>query len=344
MQGNYRASARKIKAMLTDEKFKNIAGNLELELVQHYMAQNEIEEAISRLETIINDYQRTKASAEAYFLLGKIHITEKWEPVKAKEYFDLVKKEYGKSIYKPVANNRSTSIESYLESKKELELYLETSTMDSTLTTEADSGGTKNSVILPEKSHQEILYHLGDLETFSFDHFDEGVAYFKNILDQEPTSQFYPKALFTLSLIFAQKGDSASSRGYSERLISEFPGSDYVSYVNRKNNSDTSVRRPIESIYERAELLWPDDPLTSLGYYKDVIAADSLSELSASAAFFLGYHYDITYTISDSALKYYQWLKKYHPMSDQAAKAQVRISSLQLALSSIIPDTSLSGQ
>ena len=112
MQGNYRASARKIKAMLTDEKFKNIAGNLELELVQHYMAQNEIEEAISRLETIINDYQRTKASAEAYFLLGQIHITEKWEPVKAKEYFDLVKKEYGKSIYKPVANNRSTSIES----------------------------------------------------------------------------------------------------------------------------------------------------------------------------------------------------------------------------------------
>ena len=130
-----------------------------------------------------------------------------------------------------MANNRSTSIESYLESKKQLELYLETSTMDSTLTTEADSGGTKNSVILPEKSHQEILYHLGDLETFSFDHFDEGVAYFKNILDQEPTSQFYPKALFTLSLIFAQKGDSASSRGYSGRLISEIPGLIVLRYL-----------------------------------------------------------------------------------------------------------------
>ena len=344
MQGNYRAAAKKIKTMLTDEKFKNIAGNLELELVQHYMAQNEIEEAISRLETIINDYQRTKASAEAYFLLGQIHITEKWEPVKAKEFFDLVKKEYGKSIYKPVANNRSTSIESYLESKKQLELYLEASTMDSTLTTVADSGGTKNAVIVPEKSHQEILYHLGDLETFSFDHFDEGVAYFKKILDQEPTSQFHPKALFTLSLIFAEKGDSASSHGYSERLISEFPDSDYASYVNRKNNSDTSGIRPIESIYARAELLWLDDPLTSMEYYKDVIAADSLSELSASAAFFLGYHYDNTYTISDSALKYYQLLKKYHPRSDQAAKAQTRISSLQLALSSIVPDTALSGQ
>ena len=114
--------------------------------------------------------------------------------------------------------------------------------------------------------------------------------------------------------------------------------------MNRKNNSDTSGRRPIESIYARAELLGIDDPLTSMEHYKDVIAADSLSELSASAAFFLGYHYDNTYTISDSALKYYQWLKKYHPRSDQAAKAQIRISSLQLALSSIVPDTALSGQ
>ena len=344
MEGDYRAASRKIKAMLADDKFNNIAGNLELELVQHYMVQGELEEAISRLQTIIIDYQRTEASAEAYFLLGQIHITEKWEPEKAKEYFDLVKKEFGKSIYKPVALNRSTSIQSYIESKKQLELYLENPMTDSTLISVSDTSETENSVIMPEKSYEEVLYHLGDLETFSFNHFEKGVEYFKNILEEESTSQFYPKALFTLSLVFADEGDTVSSRKYKEQLVSEFPGSDYASYLIRQHHDHAKITRPIESIYAKAELLWPDNPKAAMGYYKDVIATDSLSELSASAAFFLGYQYDNTFTISDSALKYYQWVNKHHPKSDQAAEAVLRISSLQLALSSIVPDTAVSGQ
>ena len=50
--------------MLTDDKFKNIAGNLELELVKLYKHQGEIDEAVNRLETIVNDRQRTLVSAE----------------------------------------------------------------------------------------------------------------------------------------------------------------------------------------------------------------------------------------------------------------------------------------
>ena len=77
LKNNYRSASRKIKAMLTDDKFKNIAGNLELELVQLYKNQGEIDEAIIRLETIVNDRQRTLISAEAYFLLGQIYTSDK---------------------------------------------------------------------------------------------------------------------------------------------------------------------------------------------------------------------------------------------------------------------------
>ena len=70
IQKNYKAASRKIKGMLTDDKFKRIAGNLELELVQLYRAQGEISEIETRLESIVNDYPRTPVSAEAYYLLG----------------------------------------------------------------------------------------------------------------------------------------------------------------------------------------------------------------------------------------------------------------------------------
>ena len=65
--------------MLIDDKFKRISGNLELELVQLYKAQGESEEIETRLESIVNDYQRTQVSAEAYYQLGQIYTSEKWD-------------------------------------------------------------------------------------------------------------------------------------------------------------------------------------------------------------------------------------------------------------------------
>ena len=70
IQKNYKLASRKTKALLADDKFKRISGNLELELVNLYRAQGEYEEIQIRLESIANDYQRTQVSAEAYYQLG----------------------------------------------------------------------------------------------------------------------------------------------------------------------------------------------------------------------------------------------------------------------------------
>ena len=78
------------------EKFKNIKGDLELELVQLYLAQDNIDGAIVRLESIIKDYERTKTSAEAYYLLGQINLSYLWKPDLAKEKFIHVKKEFNR--------------------------------------------------------------------------------------------------------------------------------------------------------------------------------------------------------------------------------------------------------
>ena len=78
IENNYRSAEKKIKSMLSDEKFNRISGELELELVQLYKAQGDFEDIESRLETIVNDYQRTTVSAEAYYQLGKIHTSDKW--------------------------------------------------------------------------------------------------------------------------------------------------------------------------------------------------------------------------------------------------------------------------
>ena len=78
---------------------------------------------------------------------------------------------------------------------------------------------------------------------------------------------------------------------------------------------------------------------------KSVIQIDSEDEYALSAAFTIGYYYDQEAVI-DSTLKYYTWIKDNHPNSEQAIHATQRLNSINLALSSIQPDTveSISGE
>ena len=89
---DFKSAEKKIKTLLLDDKFKRIAGDLELELVQLYRAQGDLSEIESRLESIVNTYQKSSVSAEAYYELGKIYCSEKWDLNKAKEYFVQVNK------------------------------------------------------------------------------------------------------------------------------------------------------------------------------------------------------------------------------------------------------------
>ena len=94
-----------------------------MELVQLYRAQGNSEEIESRLNTIVNRYQKTSVSAEAYYQLGQIYSSTLWDLSKAKEYFSLVSKESSKSIFVPMANSRISAIDTYNDVKKDLETY-----------------------------------------------------------------------------------------------------------------------------------------------------------------------------------------------------------------------------
>ena len=337
--GDHRSAERKIKSMLVDEKFKNIKGELELELVQLYLAQKDTDNAIVRLESIIKDYQRTKTSAEAYYLMGQINLSGIWKPDLAKEKFSQVKKEYNRSEYGPIAESKVKAIDAYNESLISLKIY-DSIKSDTLLTDTTSSDSINNKVDKIVKSYEELLYHIGDLEAFSFERLDTGIVFFKRILENDSTSKFYPKALFTLSLISSEIGDTSGSRKFKNMLQSRFPGSDYTSYLF-KEDGIINENRPIDLLFLKAENLWSSNPSLAMNEFKKVIQTDSLSEVSASAAYFLGYQYDYTYAMADSALKYYKWLNLTHPMSEQNNLAKSRVKVLKQLVSSTKRDSTI---
>ena len=346
IQKNYKAASRKIKGMLTDDKFKRIAGNLELELVQLYRAQGEISEIETRLESIVNDYQRTLVSAEAYYLLGKIYTSQKWDLKKAKEYFDQVSKESSKSLFSPMAKSLSKAIGAYQEAEKDLETHLTILTQDTTqISTESDTSvfdpetgeaiiETLNplvSAVTPDRTIPELYYQLADLEAFSFKRYTQGIQYLNQINSEYPESPFHAKSIFTMAFMFENMADSVNAQSTRDHLLESFPNSEYAAYISE----DVKVeKKKQEILYSKAESQVTSNPDNAIQLLKESIILNEKSDLAVSAAYTISYHYDQSAEI-DSALKYYQWIQDNHPRSDQSLSAAKRVQTLQMVLSSI---------
>ncbi|MBT4660569.1 MAG: tetratricopeptide repeat protein [Candidatus Marinimicrobia bacterium] len=346
IQKNYKAASRKIKGMLTDDKFKRIAGNLELELVQLYRAQGEISEIETRLESIVNDYPRTPVSAEAYYLLGKIYTSQKWDLKKAKEYFDQVSKESSKSLFSPMGKSLSKAIGTYQEAQKDLETHLTILTQDTTqISTESDTSvfdpesgeaiiETLNpliSAVTPDRTIPELYYQLADLEAFSFKRYAQGIQYLNQINSEYPESSFHAKSIFTMAFMFENMADSVNAQSTRNHLLESFPNSEYAAYISE----DVKVeKKKQEILYSKAESQVTSNPDNAIQLLKESISLDEKSDLAVSAAYTISYHYDQSTEI-DSALKYYQWIQDNHPRSDQYHSAAKRVQTLQMVLSSI---------
>ena len=346
IQKNYKAASRKIKGMLTDDKFKRIAGNLELELVQLYRAQGEISEIETRLESIVNDYPRTPVSAEAYYLLGKIYTSQKWDLNKAKEYFDQVSKESSKSLFSPMAKSLSKAIGTYQEAQKDLETHLTILTQDTTqISTESDTSvfdpetgeaiiETLNplvSAVTPDRTIPELYYQLADLEAFSFKRYAQGIQYLNQINSEYPESPFHAKSIFTMAFMFENMADYVNAQSTRDHLLESFPNSEYAAHISE----DVKVeKKKQEILYSKAESQVTSNPDNAIQLLKESISLDEKSDLAVSAAYTISYYYDQSAEI-DSALKYYQWIQDNHPRSDQSLSAAKRVQTLQMVLSSI---------
>ena len=338
-ENNYRSAEKKIKSMLLDDKFNRISGELELELVQLYKAQGDFEDIESRLETIVNDYQRTTVSAEAYYQLGKIHTSDKWDLSKAKEYFDMVSKESSRSIFSPMAGNYSKAINLYqiavkdLEKHSKMDISENNAVLDSLLDTSKASAPKE---VRPDRTVPELYYQLADLEAFTFDRYEKSISYLKKIIDEFPESKFKSKSLFALVFVYEALNDSISSEQIKLNLLKNFPDSEYTSYLTGGGGITKSNGQKM--IFKQAKSEMLHDKKKGIDILKSVIQINSEDEYALSAAFTIGYYYDQEAVI-DSALKYYTWIKDNHPNSDQSIHANQRLNSINLALSSVESDT-----
>ena len=340
--GNWDTVKDLIKSMLLDETFKTIHGDLDLELVKLYQMDGLMEEAITRIESIKEDYKNSKTSAEAYYIHGEIALYDYWNLDDAKKYFEWVTREYRQSIYTSTANLRAKEITKYQESLEEIttlddHILLTIAVLDSLIDDSLKSVREKeaNNSRISIASH---LYNLGELEAFHFKRQDSSMTHFQRIVDEFPETDYYPKSLFALYYINFSTDDTITAEIYSKRILDELPSSEYADYLRKALNLPVD-QGSVQAMLRQGELEWLINPTNALTHYRNIILTDSQSETAARAAYFLAYNYDYTFYEPDSALKYYYWLHENHENSEQALASKLRFEILQQILVVIEEDT-----
>ena len=340
--GNWDTVKDLIKSMLLDKTFQTIHGDLDLELVKLYQMDGQIEEAITRIESIKEHYKNSKTSAEAYYIHGEIALYDLWNLDDAKKYFERVTREYRQSIYTSTANLRAKEITKYQESLEEI-----TTLDDHILLTIAvlDSLNDDSLKLVREKevnnsriSIASHYYNLGELEAFHFKRQDSSMTHFQRIVNEFPESEYYPKSLFALYYINFSTGDTITADIYSKRILDELPSSEYSDYLRKALDLPVD-QGSVQAMLRQGELEWLITPTNALTHYRNIILTDSKSETAARAAYFLAYNYDYTFYEPDSALKYYSWLHENHENSEQALASKLRFEILQQTLVAVEEDS-----
>lgn len=318
LQSNYDLASTSIKNMLIDENYQSIHPALELELAKLYQIQIKSDDFVSRLNTIIKDYPKTKESAESAYLLGEFMLLKTRNFDEALKFYSMVRSEYRSSLFIKSAQLRTKEINAYSKLILDYNKFL----VDQPKKEEDNV----NKEIISINTASKMLYELAELEFLHFYNNDSALVFIDQLLEFGSNKYFLPKSLYMKSAILDKNKDYNASRLLKNRIVNEFPRSDYAYAIIKSDSSLSNNIRTSNDILIEAEKIWKINPDLALRKYKKIVFKDSISESGLRAAYFLAHNYDYNYVMPDSAKKFYEWIIKHHGISDQAKSSKARLS------------------
>jgi tetratricopeptide (TPR) repeat protein len=301
--GDLEKSTEKIQKLIIDQDFDSIKSSLDLELTKIELSKGKLEFAIENLDRIGQDYPNTEAAIESFYILSNIYVSSpniNYE--KAKFFMNEAMRQNSNSPFKVLVNKKRDDIDKLIE-------------LDLELTNLKNLERAKN------------LFISGQILAFNLSSYLEAKEYFENVIKNHSESSYLQQSIFALYII-NKKLMNNESLLYKNRILEEFPNSDFAKYIINNDNLDID-HRP-SNLLRQAEDARQRDLDSSIALYKKVLNVDKSTQSSKIAAYFLGMYYDYEIAAVDSAKYYYEFVAKQHPSSLQAEKALKRLEAINV--------------
>ena len=303
LTGDLERSASKIQELIINEDFDSIKSDLDLELTKIELSRGKIDFAIENLDRIGQDYPNTKTAIEAYYLLSDIYLSSSYiDYEKAKFFMNEAMKQNSNSSFKILIGRKREDVEKLIK-------------LDASLA----------EIELSEKA--ENLFMSGQILAFNLANYKEAKEYFENIVNNYSKSDYLQQSIFALYVI-NEKLLNNESIIYKNRILEEFPNSDFAKYII--NNDNLDIDHSPSDLLRKAEDVRKISLTDSIALYKKVLSSDEPTQSSKIAAYFLGMYYDYEAVTIDSAKYYYEFVARQHPASLQAEKALKRLEVINV--------------
>lgn len=198
-----------------------------------------------------------------------------------------------------------------------------------------------------EEAHQKMVdslqrsivrtkFELGGLFFLEIQQPDSAQRWFTEVIESAPTSEFAPRALYTIAEIYREKDRPAAElESIYRRIIDEYPASAYANEA-RKNLSlpvITAQKDSAISAFEQAEVLNEMSKFdAAVSSFKRIQEQFPASPLAPKALFTAGWIYENSLNKGDSAASVYRRVIARYPLSTYASTARPKVQEFEAEL------------
>jgi tetratricopeptide (TPR) repeat protein len=328
--------------------------------------QGKIASAIKQYTAIIENHQRTEASAAAYFALGEIYARYYGDYNKAKESFDNVRRESGRSDKVAEAADRSKALGELIKLKETiatLERQREAlakgradSSRLSSNTKEPSSDASPRSIshmprrarlagvsqtsvaksgdpnkIAAELAKSKIL--LAELFLFNFNRPDSAMREYLDVFEFFPQTEYAPQAMYSLAYIFGDAPATLSMRDSILQVLAIQYGNTPQGHGAKRQLGfgDTLAATTAPNLFRAAEelLIAQNDAQGAVQLYHKFLQRQPESKLAAQSLYAMGWIYEHKLADNKQALAAYKKLIETYPDSPMARHVRPKVAAAE---------------
>ncbi len=338
---------------------------VKLEIADGARLQGKIAAAIKQYTAIIENHQRTDASAAAYFALGEIYERYQGDYNKAKESFDNVRRESGRSGKVAEAAGRSKALGELIKLKETIATLerqreaLAKGRADSSKSVNrakessdrtsqrlisylprrarnaATQTGAANSSdptkIAAELAKSKIL--LAELFMFNFNRPDSAMREYLDVFEFFPQTEYAPQAMYSLAYILGEAPATASMRDSILQVLAlQYGNTPQGQGAKRQlGYADTLAAPAASNAFRKAEefLIAQDDAQRALQLYQEFLQRRPDSKLAAQSLYAVGWIYEHKLADNKQALAAYKKLLETYPDSPMARQVRRKVAAVE---------------
>lgn len=341
---------------------------VKLEIADCTRLQGKIETAIKQYADVIENHQRTDASAAAYFALGEIHERYNGDYSKAKECYDNVRRESGRSDKVTEAASRSKALGDLiqlketiatLERQREAVARGQADSSRLAVTVKGTASNTsqrsishvprraRNAAALQEAARKSDDPHklaaelakskilLAELFMFNFNNPDSAMREYLDVFEFFPQTEYAPQAMYSLAYILGDAPATLAMRdSILQVLADEYGNTPQGRKAKRQlNGADTSalvVSSP-PNLFRQAEerLIAQNDAKSALQFYQEFLQRQPDSKLAAQSLYAIGWIYEHRLSDNKQALAAYKKLIETYPDSPMARQVRPKVTAVE---------------